>query len=91
VQYNSTYSEVSGGFAEDTFKIWFKDPCKDNTLTAGIGLSDFVYEIDSGAKTFSLGYTTTVATSTCPLTAVCEIFSDSKRDWDLCSAYSQFS
>jgi len=86
VQYNSTYSEVSGGFAEDTFTIWFKDPCKVNTLTAGTGLSDFVYEIDSGPKTFALGYTASVSTATCPLTAVCEIFSESKRDWESCTA-----
>jgi len=86
VQYNSTYSEVSNGFKEDTFTIWFKDPCKDNILTAGTGLSDFVYEIDSGEKTFALGYTASVSSSSCPLTAVCEIFSELKRDWESCNS-----
>ena len=86
MQYNSTYSEVSGGFAEDTFTIWFKDPCKVNTLTAGTGLSDYIYEINSGAKTFTLDYTASVSTSKCPLTAVCEIFSTVKRVWESCTA-----
>jgi hypothetical protein len=62
-----------------------------NTLTAGTDLSDYVYEVNQGAKTFTLGYTASVSTSTCPLTAVCEIFSQSKRLWESCTAQTEYN
>lgn len=57
-------------------------------------LNDYFYIVDTGAYTFEpdQSYTTSIATATCPLTVTCQIWTDSKRNWDDCNTlpYSNF-
>lgn len=90
----STYSEDVDGTVVEEFNIRFYDTCFSNYFTATSELLDYTYNVDSGSYKFqpSASYSTSIATGTCPLTATCEIFTDSQREWEDCNTlpYSNF-
>ena len=92
--WTSTYSERDDGYGEELFYIRFYDACYVNELTISYAneLPDVLYNIGAGSTTYTPTPTTTVATGTCPLTATCEIYSETNRVWHSCSdsAYNSF-
>lgn len=92
VVWSSTYSEQPTGSAEEEFWIRIYDPCFTNTISLTSQLSDAVYSVSSNYATYTPSVSSAVATSTCPLTATCEIYTESKRAWESCSIapYNRF-
>ena len=93
VTWQSTYSEhATNGYVEEEFWIRFYDQCFSNTVALTTQLSDAIYSVSNNYATYTPSISTGVSTSTCPLTASCTIYTESKREWESCSTspYNEF-
>lgn len=81
--WTSTYSEKSLALQtlEDEFWLHIYDPCKDNTLTRNSYIADGLYVVGSTAMAFTPDFTTSMATTDCPLTRTCYIWNDVEDYW----------
>ena len=77
---------------EEEFWIRFYDQCFTNSLSLNTQLSDVIYSVSNNYATYTPDVSTAVSTGTCPLTAICLIYTESKKEWDDCSIspYDEF-